>query len=178
MAYVQVQEDVVPVAGMAVVAHDILSVDWDQVDTDLAKAFMLQVSIRIERVQLWATEAIPLQNGNFTARSSVPKLPGMPGNITGLEALDIDGNVVAWDQAHSVVFTVEAPSMVPLPKSAIVAAVSGRFPLAGHLVTGLLTTLSSTIFFNIGHTAIHVPIVRDSYTNEITQIGSGFRPST
>lgn len=173
----RVLETRIPIAGAALVAHDTVSVEWDQVDTNIAKALTFSVSIQIERVQLWITGPLPLQNGNITAESTVPKIPGIPGEIHGLEPLNMHGEIVDWDQAHAVVFTVQSSLAVFVPKNAIAAAVSGRYPQAGAVVAGLMTTLSSRILVNIGHAAIHVPIVRDPDTNWVTQIGSAFRPA-
>jgi hypothetical protein len=175
MAHVQVQETDAQIAGRAIVARDFVYVDWDQVDNDLANAFAFLSSLRIERVQLWATDQVSLQNGPISAKPDVPTLPTIQGKIVGLEPLDVHGAATTANAAHSLAFTIDGTTSVTVPKSAIGAAIGGLNPIAGLVVGGLLSTLGSNVMITIGHTAINVPIVRDA-NNRVTQIGSSKRP--
>lgn len=175
MAFVQVQETDVAVAGRAIAARDFVYVDWTLVDSNLEGAFAFLSSLRIERVQLWATDQVKLANGPIAAKPNAPSLPTIQGTITGVEALDPAGANVAWSAAHSVAFTIAATASVTLPKAEISAAAAAVNPLAGLLIGGLLATLGSNVLVNIGHTAVNVPIVRDG-TKKIVEIGNARRP--
>jgi hypothetical protein len=173
VASVQVQETDVAIAGKAIVARDFVYVDWTLVDSNIEGAFAFLSSLRIERVQLWATNQVKLANGPIVATPNVPSLPPIQGAITGLEALDAGGANVAWSAAHSVAFTISSTASVTLPKAQI--AVAAVNPFAGIFIGGLLATLGSNVLVNIGHTAVHVPIVRDG-TQKIVEIGNAKRP--
>jgi hypothetical protein len=175
VAFVQVLESDVSIAGKAIVARDFVYVDWTQVDSNLQGAFAFLSSLRIERVQLWATDQVKLANAPITAKPCHPSLPPIQGAIAGVEALDAAGANVAWNAAHAVAFTIAATASVTLPKAAISAAVGAINPLVGIIIGGLLATLGSNVQVNIGHTAIHVPIVRDG-ANKIVEIGNAKRP--
>lgn len=178
MAYVQVEENDVPVAGKAIVARDFVYVDWDQVDQDLQNAFAFLSSIRVERVQLWATQQVKLENGAITANSSLGPLLGfgpIRGQITGLEPIDADGNVVGWPVAHALTFTIVATATITVPKTAISAAALAANPLLGLVIGGLLASLGSSVEVNIGHTTMNVPIMRDG-NGRVIEIGTAKRP--
>jgi hypothetical protein len=177
MAFVQVQEHDVPVAGKAIVARDFVYVDWSKVDDSLEQAFAFLSSLRLERVQLWATDQVPLNDSAIVAKPNAPGLTPIQGAITGFEALDANGNATSWDKANQVAFTINATATVTFPKTAIAAAAAGVNPLAGLFVGGLLAGLGSNVMVNVGHTSVTVPITRDPRTNGVVEIGNCRRPA-
>ena len=176
MAFVQVLENDVPVAGKAIVARDFVYVDWSKVDDSFEQAFAFLSSLRLERVQLWATDQVPLNNSAIVAKPNAPGLSPIQGAIAGVEPLDASGNTTSWDKAHQIAFTVNATATVTLPKSAIAAAAAAVNPLAGLFIGGLLAGLGSNVMVNVGHTSVTVPIARDPHTNKVIEIGNCKRP--
>jgi hypothetical protein len=174
---VQVQETDASVYRHVIIARDFVYVDWSSVDADLQGALSFLSSIRVESAQLWATQQVPLREGPLQAAPSVPAagLPTIAGQITNVEALDANGNAVAWNQAAAVAFTIVANANVTLPKGQLIAAAVSVNPALGAVITAALLLAGSSVTLNIGHTAISVPIGRDG-TGRVTHIGTAARP--